>query len=496
MAPASPALASLPVELWRHVLQSLVLQRLAPDQAQPDPSFLANRNALRQLCLTSRTLSAMARPLLYETIVLYPTVVLPFRHVYDKAVDPLVRLSLTLAENSSLRPWIKNLAVLIPLSNTDDVCGVMKRRINEFWPKFCTYIEQPGVDERDILSAVGLIAGPGDEPVPRIVAALLAMAPKLESLLLLDLLGPGTEVFDEAVHNLVNSQSTKDSFLSELKTLKVQAAFGRNRYAPSGNYWDTAFEGGLSTCLINLPRLGRMDVTCNYIDDINVDGQIRNAPIHLNELNLIVTGGVAPLGSLIGLASNLTSLSIDFRAPEPLYSITGALPEADLNPILLERFGTLERLVLTTTTCPYKHISEQLGPLEKLICLPSLRRLTHLCIEPYLFLDWLNVNTWPRFLRTLPPNIAYLRLLFVPERGEDLARIWARSGMGAALRAPAHKWRAKVPHLRHIHLEPLPFSQHAVEEIKNDLELAGISLTWRDLESVELSLDLASLRIH
>ncbi|CAI6094613.1 unnamed protein product [Clonostachys chloroleuca] len=496
MAPASPVLASLPVELWRHVLQNLVLHRLAPDQAQPDPGFLANRNALRELCLTSRMLSAMARPLLYETIVLYPTVVLPFRHVYDKAVDPLVRLTLTLAENRSLRPWIKTLAVLIPLSNTDDVCGVMKRRIHELWPEFCNYIEQPGVDERDILSAVGLITDPGEEPVPRIVAALLAMAPNLESLLLLDLLGPGTEVFDEAVLNLVDSQSTKDGFLSELKTLQVQAAFGRNRYAPSANYWDTAFEGGFSTCLINLPRLGRMDVTCNYIDNINVDVQIRNGPIHLNELNLIVTGGVAPLGSLIGLASNLSSLSIDFRAPEPLYSITGALPEADLNPILLERARTLERLVLRTTTCPHKHISEQLGPLEKLICLPSLRRLTHLCIEPYLFLDWLNVNTWPRFLRTLPPNIVYLKLLFVPERGEDLARIWARSGMGAALRAPAHKWRAKVPHLRHIHLEPLPFSQHAVEEIKQDLQLAGIALTWRDLEAVELSLDLASLRIH
>ncbi|VUC23523.1 unnamed protein product [Clonostachys rosea] len=496
MAPASPALASLPVELWRHVLQNLVLQRLAPDQAQPDPSFLAKRNALRQLCLTSRMLSTIARPLLYETVVLYPAVVLPFGRVYVKAVDPLVRLSLTLAQNSSLRPWIKNLAVLIPLSNTDNVCGEMKGRIHKFWPDFCTYIEQPGVDERDIFSATGLITGPGEEPVPKIVATLLAMVPKLETLLLMDLLNSGTEVFDQAVRNLVDSQSTKDKFLSELKTLQFQAAFGKDRYAPSRNFWDTALEGNLSNCLINLPRLRRMDVTCNCIEDINVDAQIRNSPIHLNQLNLIITGGVAPLRSLIGLASDLTSLSIDFRAPEPTYSATGALPEADLNPILLERAATLERLALITTTCPNKHISEQLGPLEKLICLPSLHRLTHLCIEPFLFLDWLNVNTWPRFLRTLPPNIVHLKLLFVPERGEDLARIWSRSGMGAALRAPAHKWRAKVPHLRHIHLEPLPFSQHAVEEIKLDLELAGISLTWRELEAVELGLDLASLRIH
>jgi hypothetical protein len=153
----------------------------------------------------------------------------------------------------------------------------------------------------------------------------------------------------------------------------------------------------------------------------------------------------------------------------------------DLNKAFLARADGLERVELAT----YRYSSDEaalhlLGPMGRLTCLPKMLKVTHLAIEPYMLLDWLNPNTWSRFHDMLPPNLTSLTLRFAPEQGEDLLRIWARSGIGAVLRAAPEKWQAKLPHLSHIRLEPLTFGKATTAVLKKDLADAGIRLTWEE----------------
>jgi hypothetical protein len=379
------------------------------------------------------------------------------------------------------------------------------------WKDLCNLL--PHLDPADlaIFDAVGLSIPPtGDSKsnaisaistqhleklVPRLVAVLLGMTFKVERLLLQGLLTQPSQEFDQKVQRLIDQSGGSTPFLPGLKTLQLQAEFSRL----GGNHaynWVVSSQAQASLPLLCHPGLHSVHIASTWTNDLTVARTTAKGLARLQEMNLTVSTGLASIETLIRLSTCVRSLSITLLTLRASLS-SDSERESDLNEILLSRAETLEKFSLNTTLCLAEYAASQLGPLNKVTCLPRLHKLKHLSIEPHLLIDWLEVNTWPRFLNTLPPNIVSLTFHFMPEHGQDLLRIWARSGLGSVLRSPYEKWQKHLPHLRHIHLQPLPFSLRTVAVIKEDLAECGITLTWQHLEkNVELPLDMARLTIH
>lgn len=104
-------LTGLPVELLM-----LIFQHLAPDEVQPyldETSFQAYMQArkdLRNACLVSKTLEGVARPYLYQGVVV-------------KDADTMAYLLRTLDENQALGQKIKQLVLEVPGSSKDKTTG-------------------------------------------------------------------------------------------------------------------------------------------------------------------------------------------------------------------------------------------------------------------------------------------------------------------------------------------------------------------------------------
>jgi hypothetical protein len=502
----------LPTELWHHVLQEMRLQPLGLDPVPPSAAFCSRRSALRELCLTSRWFAALARPYLYETVVLFVSRRMEQRQgAYAAGARSVLLLARTLAQNHELRPLIRNLALPIPLSPGSPGYSALYADAGPVWRDLCSFLPHLKPADRAIFDAVDLSIPSADDSVgdeinansarhlktlaPRLVAALINMTCRVDRLLLQGLLVGQSQEFNQKVQKLIDRSDANTPFLPDLKTLQVQAD-SSTMTGDGGYYWQASSQAQVSLPLLNHPRLHSIHVACNWIDDLTVSRNVLKGITRIKEMDLTVITGLARIETLIRLATGVKSLSLTLQSPRPPLP-QASERESDLNEMLLSRAETLESFSLDTTLCSAGHTADQLGPLDKLICLPKMHQLKSLSVEPHLLINWLEVNTWPRFLNTLPPNLVQLTFRFVPERGEDLLRIWARSGLGAVLRFPREKWQSKLPHLRHIHLNPLPFSLRTVEVIKEDLAECGITLTWQHLEADdELPLDLARLTIH
>ncbi|KAI1093016.1 hypothetical protein F5B19DRAFT_171142 [Rostrohypoxylon terebratum] len=105
-----------PVEFIPNEILFLVIERLRLPVSQvtdtaPPREFLANRNTLYNLCLTAKFLLEYARPLLYETIILYlDSNEEEYLRVGNRR--SLVRLVRTLLDKPDFCPLIKN--ILLP----------------------------------------------------------------------------------------------------------------------------------------------------------------------------------------------------------------------------------------------------------------------------------------------------------------------------------------------------------------------------------------------
>lgn len=513
MASQTSASSLFPAEIWHHVLQDLRLQPLGLDPVPPSTAFRSRRTALRKLCLTSRWFLALARPYLYETIVLHVSRGAAQRQgSYAAGANLVLLLARTLTQNHELRPLIRNLALPISLSAGPSGDSVLHADTAPVWRDLCSVLPHLGAADLAIFDAVDLSISSandsfGDEIsadsaqhleklAARLVAALLNMTYKVERLLLQGLLIGQSREFNQQAQKLIGRSDASVPFLPDLKTLQVQGDSSAMT-GDGGYYWQASEQVQVSLPLLNHPRLHSIHVACYWVDDLTVSRNVLKGIARLKEMNLTVTTGLARIETLIRLATGVKSLSLTLQSPRP------ALPQAseresDLNEMLLTRSETLESFSLDTTLCSAEHTADQLGPLDKVTCLPKLHQLKYLSIEPHLLINWLEVNTWPRFFNTLPPNVVHLTFRFVPEHGQDLLRIWARSGLGAVLRSPREKWKSKLPHVRHIHLHPLPFPLRAVEMIKEDLAACGITITWQylDKDEEQLPLDMARLTIH
>ncbi|KAH7310852.1 hypothetical protein B0I35DRAFT_439802 [Stachybotrys elegans] len=468
----------LPTEVWNHVLQYLGLQLLELDLSLSS-ELRSRRTALRELCLTSRWFLQLARPHLYGTTVLFAN-----RNTATAYIDgahSVLLLTRTLANNHELRPLIRNLALLIPLPPKPTTITSFTRTMF-LWDDLPTLLPPLGPADQAIFEAVGLPV-PGDSMgnkredtrdrgslVPRLVAALLSMTYRVSGLLVQGLLTEPCQDFDQKIRKLMHAHT----FLPELKTIHFRTHPRASSQAKA------------SLPLLNHPGLRSIHIASNWNGSLTVSGRAAGGIARIEEIHITASTGLAPIRRLLRLATGVKSLSVTLLTP------TGPVQrESDLNEMLLSRADTLESFSLDTTLCSAEHAAGQLGPLDKVTCLPRLHQLKHVSIEPHLLIDWLEVNTWPRFLNTLPPNASSVTFRFVPEHGQDLLRIWARSGLGSVLRS-AERWQSRLPHVRHIHLAPLPFSKRTFDTIKEDLAKCGITLTWQHLTGP----DMATLTIH
>lgn len=117
-------LTGLPIELLM-----LIFQHLAPDEVQPyldDTSFHAYTQArkdLRNVCLVSKTLEGVARPYLYQGVIV-------------KDAHTMAYLLRTLDENQALGQKIKQLVLEVPGSSKDEGYRKPNAAILESRPNF------------------------------------------------------------------------------------------------------------------------------------------------------------------------------------------------------------------------------------------------------------------------------------------------------------------------------------------------------------------------
>ncbi|KAH8649386.1 hypothetical protein BX600DRAFT_442644 [Xylariales sp. PMI_506] len=509
-----------PNEIWSQILQGLVLEPLEVSQHLPTNVFCSNRAALRQLCLTSRRFLDIARPYLYETIIFVvdrklsggrrqgsQTGVGPSSGL--GAHRPLILLLRTLLESPGLRPLVKNFALALPMISTTGFVDSSSTRVDvlesvlghsalslRLDPADRAILEAVGLPLESVTSCSGRVQrshhSSWDHALElsvlsqKVLAALLCMTHQVERLLLQDVVAEASEVFNQTISKLITGVP-EIPFLPRLKIVQFQLEtrnVARDEHGPS----QTPTEVSLSSPLLNQPTLQRMDILYSWACELDVPGNVQQGLARLGEMNLVMPPDISLVDALLDLMLNLKTLCIQLIAAS-----TSEEQENDLNNVLLRHSDTLESFCLDTTQCTAVQTTYQLGPLGKLACLPQLWKLKSLTVEPHHLLDWLNANTWPRFWGTLPPNLVELTLRFMPENGEDLLRIWARSGVGVALRVSHEKMRNRMPHLRRIHLQPLPFSLRTADTLKQDLKEAGIALSWED---ADMSLSLAGLSIH
>jgi hypothetical protein len=501
----------LPIEIWHNILQYI---RLHPPELDgptpPSKDFYSRHATLRGLCLTSQWFLHLARPYLYETIVLFP-----HRRgecAYAAGASLVLRLARTLTQNHELRPLVRNLALFVPLSADFSRSSNSRVKTAIVWKELCSLLPRLSTSDLTIFDAVELPIpstrdSMGNETgaiistqhleklVPRLVAALLGMTIKVNRLLLQGLLTKKSQEFEQKIHNLMDRLGANKLFLPDLKTLQLEAD-SSSLESNDGYSWGISPDAQISLPLLSHPGLHNLHIASNWTNDLAVARTVTTGIVRLEAMSLTVSTGLASIETLVRLSTGIKSLSVTLLTLETATS--PALERySDLNEMLLSRAETLEKFSLNTTLCSAEHVADQLGPLGKVTCLPKLHKLKYLSIEPHLLIDWLEVNTWPRFLYSLPPNVVWITFRFMPEHGQDLLRIWARSGLGSVLRSPRERWRSRMPDLQHIHLQPLPFSLRTAAVIQEDLAAAGITLTWQHLnQDEELPLDMAKLSIY
>lgn len=380
-------------------------------------------------------------------------------------------------------------------------------------------------DHQHFFQAVHLLAsGTGETTasdqqhvIQRLVALLICLLPRLQTLLihaplsgkvasrnlsmsLEEILGGDTSNLDQEMQKLsIAGQSCSTGFrgardgthrnntgtglpLQRLKTLQLQQGFTSNQ--PDSGDGVLGPGDGLSAILPILKarsgRLDRLDLSESYLRDMNSSQAACNAVAKIKEINLINLDHPGEATVLLRAATTLDTLSLSLSQHVDNAQSSSPPPTTvandDYNIAILERRDSLRSLSFTAPNFDPLELGYLLGPLGRLTCLAQLDGLRFLRVEPQLLIDWLEVNTWPRFMDNLPKNLITLVFRFRTSN-EDTSHVWARSGLGAAL-ASGNKWKKKLPLLRAIVLEPLPYSARVVDELAEGLGLCGISLTW------------------
>lgn len=508
--PAVPG-PELPYEIWLAILRYYELRPLVFGLAKPDSGFTARRSVLWSLCLVSPRLLDIARPLLYANIVL------PLDGS-NASGRQCLRLLRAVSHNPRLGRLVSSLAV--PLQPSLDM---------QWWSvtKSVLQIEQAHDDLRALFAQVKLPYTQAETTKDdqgaqqKLVALLICLLPNLQSLLIhaprdtgiaaIHLQNALGLLLNNSENDLANSLEAlsistesprktpsirKDGPISEnssngyrfqpfrcleLIQLQQEPAFQQPGLIQINPQLGHGLAGIVPILRARSGRLKQLGLSDHCLVDINKDPTARAVLAQLEELNLINLEHPSETTTILRRAGRLEALSLDLTQRIP--RLTAELPPQllaesndDYNIAILERKDTLRSLSFTAPYFQAQELGYLLGPLERMTCLRDMTNLQFLRIEPHLLIDWLEVNTWPKFLDNMPRNLLKLALRF-SRRDEEHCHRFARSGVGAALRS-GERWKAKMPLLQAIRLEPLSYGVRVAEELREALQRDGIALTW------------------
>jgi hypothetical protein len=364
METSPPIPYHLPTELWRHVIRNFVLKPLELGHAHPNEAFISNRAALRQLCLTSRRFVAIARPYLYESIVVSVDRDISLRRrEFRTGVASLVLLMRTMVQNHALRPLVKHLALPVTLTNQHPGSSPASADLSLAWLEDSVLFSNLHPTDQEIFDTVGLTADnafqakkshrPTLEPeslAQKVLASLLCMVNEAETILLQDLFTGSSAVFDRTLSALISHPQLGMLFLPHLSTLQIQL---NPVVMTSGDQirQRSSMQAKLSSPLFNQPKLRRVDMWYAWFDALTISAKALPAIAHIEEMDLTIAANTESLGTVIGMATGLKSLSLGL-----LSGASSALDISelgtDLNILLLSRSDTLESLALDISMAP------------------------------------------------------------------------------------------------------------------------------------------------
>ncbi|KAH7037027.1 uncharacterized protein B0I36DRAFT_358779 [Microdochium trichocladiopsis] len=500
---AAGSIPALPYEIWLAILRYFELRPLEFGRTRPDSGFTARRSVLWSLCLTSHRLLDIARPLLYANIVL------PLDGS-NPGARRCLRLLRTVSQNPRLGRLVVSLAV--PLQLSFDA---------RWWETSRSILAVNDVhgDHRQLFEKMHLLTedaavrGHQQAVQQKLVALLICLLPSLQRLLVhvpftvdsssRNLQAALRILLPDEDNNLIDSLNTlsitqrppptqtdaaneggstshgKFEPLQRLDVLQLQQGPSLDGpvLLPEDSGDGNGLEGILPILKLRAGKLKRLDLSDHCLQDVNTNDTATSVIAQITELNLVHLDHPGEATLLLRSARKLETLSLNLtRHAVPPSPSTSAGTNDDYNMAILERRDTLRSLSFTAADFDPVELGYLLGPLGRLTCLSQLSHLRFLRVEPHLLIDWLEVNTWPKFLDNLPKSLLKLAFRFQP-RHEELCHIWARSGIGAAL-ASGERWRRKLPQLEAICLEPLPYIPRVAEELAESLKMDGITLTW------------------
>lgn len=356
-------LSHVPSELLGLIINHLRPSPLPLGDTVPR-SYRPRQTALRNLCLASRQLHAIAQPGLYHTIVLYD-------HPY--AVSTLYRLVRTLANRPELALLLRDLAVTINYDATPDghVPWIGDLDLPHRFPgtgttTFPFWLIPQGPDIR----ADGAV-------LERLLGCLLCLTNNCTRLLL-ELPVSGDlwalqEVLQQHIVGRVLARSDDTLPLPNLRTLRVQ---GHPKTNGKGLYLESA---NMQACpiLLGLPSIHTFELY--HVDVVNhkIQHNHDNWPGQVHTMRLYTGMSAINLNVLLLLPGGLKALELVLECYEEddvssrEYSVSTALAKACALECL--------RLLVSTESQSAAGYTGILGNELRIDCLPNIHELRILC---------------------------------------------------------------------------------------------------------------------
>ncbi|KAI1641198.1 hypothetical protein F4809DRAFT_215627 [Biscogniauxia mediterranea] len=476
----------LPNELLEFIFQHLRLPPLTLGSELPDRTFAEDRAALRSLCCTSRLFLEVARPLLYEKVVLYiDEENLTADGELLAGSKSLVLLLRTLTQRPELRAYVKYVACPMLLQTSpwwheDDRAEL----VSASWKYNKADFTRLSGDDQIVFGLAGLdishAAPPSSEGevsqiAEQLLAVLVCLASSLETLLLQTVERQQYKILDRTITRALKHERLRHRTLPSLRTLQFQLP--PRSVLQAAEFFGRAECATIYECpvLLTLPSVRRIETRhdeLSYADDFAWAGRIE-------ELDLVSQTSADTYYRLCSRAGSLRKLSIDMFNFVALDMAGGGDEEevADLNAAIARLARTLRELRVFTR---YRDDYDGYLPASaRLTCLPRLERLEVLAVDrKALFRSEAELGERDLAER-LPPN---LRVLDLHEDWRRRDELYSAAFVGLAARR-----RERLPRLSDVALWPsnhyreharLQLGDDTLADIKRALGGAGVAFRW------------------
>ncbi|KAI1492001.1 hypothetical protein F5X96DRAFT_692528 [Biscogniauxia mediterranea] len=481
----------LPIELLEFIFQHLRLPPLTLGSELPDRTFTEHRAALRSLCHTSRLFLEVARPLLYEKVVLYiDEENLKADGELLAGYKSLVLLLRTLTQRPELRAYVKYVAcpMLLPTNPwwlEDDRAEL----VSASWKYNKADFARLSGDDQTVFGLAGLDISHADPPssedevsqvAEQLLAVLVCLASTLETLLLQTVECQEYKILNRTITRALKHERLRHRTLPNLRTLQFQLP--PRSVLQASQFFGRAECATIYACpvLLTLPSVRRIETRhdeLSYADDFAWAGQIE-------ELDLVSQSSADTYNRLFARAGSLRKLSIDMFNFVAL-DMGGDEEKADLNAALARLARTLRELRVFTR---YRDDYDGYFPSSaRLTCLPRLERLEVLAVDRKALFRSEAELAERGLADRLPPN---LRVLDLHEDWRRRRRPGDRDELYAAAfvdLAAAARRRERLPRLSEVALWPsnhdreharLELRDDTLADIKRALAGAGVAFRW------------------